>query len=121
MLSDSPPERDVIWTEAGVEGAHRFVQRVWRLVSDGGRNARRASSRQAGTEGEAVAISKAAHKTLKAVGEDIEQTRASTRRLRASTNWSMRCSRAAREVAAGKADAGAARRAAGRRWNSWSC
>jgi hypothetical protein len=34
MLSDSPPERDVIWTEAGVEGAHRFVQRIWRLVSD---------------------------------------------------------------------------------------
>ena len=33
MLSDSPPERDVIWTESGVEGAHRFVQRVWRLVS----------------------------------------------------------------------------------------
>jgi leucyl-tRNA synthetase len=33
MLSDSPPERDVIWTEAGVEGASRFVQRVWRLVS----------------------------------------------------------------------------------------
>src|SRR5690606_5122776 len=34
MLSDSPPERDVIWTEAGVEGAHRFVQRIWRLVSE---------------------------------------------------------------------------------------
>ena len=34
MLSDSPPERDVIWTEEGVQGAHRFVQRVWRLVGD---------------------------------------------------------------------------------------
>src|SRR5215218_10925697 len=33
MLSDSPPERDVIWTEEGVQGAGRFVQRVWRLVS----------------------------------------------------------------------------------------
>ncbi|MDD9908287.1 MAG: leucine--tRNA ligase [Ahrensia sp.] len=32
VLSDSPPDRDVIWTSAGVEGAHRFVQRVWRLV-----------------------------------------------------------------------------------------
>ena len=32
MLSDSPPERDIIWTEAGIEGAHRFVQRLWRLV-----------------------------------------------------------------------------------------
>ncbi len=34
MLSDSPPERDVEWTEAGIEGASRFVQRVWRLVSE---------------------------------------------------------------------------------------
>ena len=34
MLSDSPPERDVIWTEEGVAGAHRFVQRVWRLVAE---------------------------------------------------------------------------------------
>src|SRR5262249_4919182 len=34
MLSDSPPERDVNWTEEGVQGAWRFVQRLWRLVSD---------------------------------------------------------------------------------------
>ena len=34
MLSDSPPDRDVIWTEEGVAGAHRFVQRVWRLVGE---------------------------------------------------------------------------------------
>ncbi|MEE9313881.1 MAG: leucine--tRNA ligase [Rhizobiaceae bacterium] len=32
VLSDSPPDRDVIWSEAGVDGAHRFVQRLWRLV-----------------------------------------------------------------------------------------
>ena len=34
MLSDTPPERDIEWTAAGVEGAHRFLQRVWRLVRD---------------------------------------------------------------------------------------
>lgn len=34
MLSDSPPERDVEWTAAGVEGAWRFVQRVWALIAD---------------------------------------------------------------------------------------
>ncbi len=33
MLSDSPPERDVQWTQEGVDGAWRFVQRVWRLIS----------------------------------------------------------------------------------------
>ncbi len=35
MLSDSPPDRDMEWTDAGVEGAFRFVQRVWRIVNDG--------------------------------------------------------------------------------------
>jgi leucyl-tRNA synthetase len=33
ILSDNPPERDMEWTEAGVAGAHRFTQRVWRLVT----------------------------------------------------------------------------------------
>jgi leucyl-tRNA synthetase len=70
MLSDSPPDRDVIWTEAGVEGAHRFVQRVWRLVSEGAPVLAGVSPRAA-RDGEAAAVSKAAHKALKAVGEDI--------------------------------------------------
>ncbi len=72
MLSDSPPERDVIWTEAGVEGAHRFVQRLWRLVSESAA-ALSAVEPKAGGAGEAAAISKAAHKTVKAVGEEIER------------------------------------------------
>ena len=32
MLSDSPPDRDVIWSEEGVQGASRYVQQLWRLV-----------------------------------------------------------------------------------------
>ncbi len=32
MLSDSPPERDLEWSEAGIEGCWRFTQRLWRLV-----------------------------------------------------------------------------------------
>ena len=72
MLSDSPPDRDVIWTEAGVEGAHRFVQRVWRLLSGAGPVLANAEP-GAAAEGEALLVSRAAHKTLKAVGEDIEK------------------------------------------------
>lgn len=72
MLSDSPPERDVIWTESGVEGAHRFVQRVWRLISEAAETLKTVDA-AAATEGEALAISKAAHRTVKAVGEDIEK------------------------------------------------
>ena len=32
MLSDSPPERDLEWTEAGIEGAFRFMQKIWKLA-----------------------------------------------------------------------------------------
>src|SRR5690606_6480516 len=67
MLSDSPPERDVIWTEAGVEGAHRFVQRVWRLVSELA-PALRGVAPAAARDGETGPLSKAAHKVIKAVG-----------------------------------------------------
>jgi len=34
ILSDSPPERDMEWTDAGVQGAFRHVNRVWRLVEE---------------------------------------------------------------------------------------
>jgi len=70
MLSDSPPERDVIWTEAGVEGAHRFVQRVWRLVSEAA-PAVAGVTPAVGGAGAAAELSRGAHKVLKAVGEDI--------------------------------------------------
>ena len=70
MLSDSPPERDVIWTEAGVEGAHRFVQRVWRLVAETAPFLDGIEARPAVSPPAAV-ISRAAHKALKWVGEDI--------------------------------------------------
>jgi leucyl-tRNA synthetase len=72
MLSDSPPERDVIWTEAGAEGAHRFVQRVWRLISEAAGVLQAVEPVSAG-EGDALQISKAAHRTVKLVGEDIEK------------------------------------------------
>lgn len=71
-LSDSPPERDIVWTEAGAEGAHRFVQRVWRLISEAGENLKDVAPKAA-YEGDAAQISKAAHKTVKAVGDDIEK------------------------------------------------
>ena len=34
VLSDSPPDRDIEWTEAGVEGSWRYVNRLWRLIED---------------------------------------------------------------------------------------
>jgi leucyl-tRNA synthetase len=72
MLSDSPPERDVIWTEAGVEGAHRFVQRVWRLVNEAAPMVAGIAP-EAADAGEGAVASKAAHKAVRAVGQDIER------------------------------------------------
>ncbi|EDQ35242.1 leucyl-tRNA synthetase [Hoeflea phototrophica DFL-43] len=72
MLSDSPPDRDVIWSEAGVEGAHRFVQKIWRLIGEASENLKSAEA-AAGAESRALEVSRASHKTVKAVGEDIEK------------------------------------------------
>ncbi len=72
VLSDSPPDRDVIWSEAGVEGAHRFTQRLWRLISEAAEALKGVEPNPA-TEGEALAISQAAHKTLKAVQGDYDK------------------------------------------------
>ncbi|MBY5817119.1 leucine--tRNA ligase [Rhizobium leguminosarum] len=72
VLSDSPPERDVIWSEAGVEGAHRFTQRLWRLISEAA-DALSAVAPGPATDGEALSISQIAHKTLKAVQNDYDK------------------------------------------------
>ena len=71
ILSDSPPDRDVIWTEAGVEGAHRFVQRVWRLVNDVSENAEASS-------GSGDDILRAAHRALDKVDAMIADLRFNT-------------------------------------------
>ncbi len=61
MLSDSPPERDLEWSEGGIEGASRFVQRVWRLATGNGP-----------AEGEDEALKRKLHRAIAAVGEAIE-------------------------------------------------
>ncbi|HTK14134.1 MAG TPA: leucine--tRNA ligase [Xanthobacteraceae bacterium] len=76
MLSDSPPERDVIWTEDGMQGASRFVQRLWRLTGEMAEMAAKAPDRRPETFGApATAVRKAAHAALAHVTEDIERLR----------------------------------------------
>ncbi|MGH6807903.1 MAG: leucine--tRNA ligase, partial [Ensifer adhaerens] len=72
VLSDSPPDRDVIWSEAGVEGAHRFVQRVWRLIGEAAATLRATEAAPA-HEGSGLAVSQAAHRTLRAVEADYDK------------------------------------------------
>ena len=75
MLSDSPPDRDVIWSEEGVRGANRFVQRLWRLTNE---IADLLPSVQAPTHPfgpDATRIRKVAHRALARYGEDIRRLR----------------------------------------------
>jgi len=65
VLSDSPPERDVQWTPGGVEGASRFVQRVWTEFETHDPTA-------AGDEAANAALVRETHKAIKAVSEGVE-------------------------------------------------
>ena len=61
MLSDSPPERDLEWSESGIEGCWRFTQRLWRLVSQ-----------VSGGDGEDAALERKTHQATAGVAADIE-------------------------------------------------
>src|SRR5882762_4070921 len=74
MLSDSPPDRDVIWSDERVQGASRFVQRLWRLVNESVDIAKAASAARPATFGsDALALRKAAHGALDRVSTGIEK------------------------------------------------
>ncbi len=76
MLSDSPPERDVLWTEEGVQGAWRFMQRVWRLLNEALPLLPDAGKKSAAPfSPEAQSLRRAAHKALHAVADEIEGLR----------------------------------------------
>ncbi|HEX7853214.1 MAG TPA: leucine--tRNA ligase [Sphingobium sp.] len=63
MLSDSPPERDLPWTESGIEGSWRFVGRLWRLFGD---------AKETGDGGEDKALARKLHQTVAGIAKDIE-------------------------------------------------
>ncbi len=68
ILSDSPPERDLEWTESGIEGAWKFINRAYGAIM--------AMDLQDGDEGtlgdKAKDLRRLTHKTIKGVGEAIE-------------------------------------------------
>ncbi len=79
MLSDSPPERDLPWSEAGIEGCARFVQRLWRLFTHEGKFLPPAGMNNLGdgsatnfTNGENISLRRLTHQTTSGVSEDIE-------------------------------------------------
>jgi leucyl-tRNA synthetase len=74
MLSDSPPDRDVIWSDERVQGASRFVQRLWRLINEvAAIGATAPATRPAAFGADALALRKATHGALDKVSTGIER------------------------------------------------
>ncbi len=74
MLSDTPPERDIEWTQEGAEGCWRFVQRIHRLVGEA------ANLPPVGTpigqiDGAALELRRATHRAIDAVTDDLANLR----------------------------------------------
>jgi leucyl-tRNA synthetase len=76
MLSDSPPERDMEWTAQGVEGAWRFVNRLWRMVDQAKPGLAPIGSAIPAELGAAAdALRRTLHKTIDGVSQGLEQFR----------------------------------------------
>ena len=76
MLSDSPPERDLEWTEAGIDGAWRYINRLWRMITEAPVDLPPAGSPKPGAlSGKAEATRRLVHKTIAGVSEDLEKFR----------------------------------------------
>jgi leucyl-tRNA synthetase len=73
MLSDSPPERDIEWTEAGAEGSWKFTQRLWRLVNEAATLPRATFKGDYGQA--AMDLRRSAHRSLAAVTDDLSSLR----------------------------------------------
>jgi leucyl-tRNA synthetase len=74
MLSDSPPERDLDWTESGIDGAYRYVHRLWRMVAEARPILSAPRSAQPDEFGpSAKKARQQTHKTIALVGEDLDR------------------------------------------------
>ncbi len=70
MLSDTPPERDVEWTDEGAAGCWRFVQRIWALIEEA------SDLPPPGTKPEGASeLRRATHRAIAAVTDDVEHLR----------------------------------------------
>ena len=76
LLSDSPPERDLEWTETGIGGIWRYVNRLWRMVSEPPVALPAVGSPMPTKLSPALsAIRRATHKTIATVTDDLEKFR----------------------------------------------
>ncbi|HMH65496.1 MAG TPA: class I tRNA ligase family protein, partial [Rhizomicrobium sp.] len=74
MLSDTPPERDIEWTDTGAEGCWRFVQRIWRLATES-EGLPPPGTPPTASDDSSKALRQAVHKAIAAVTGDLDQLR----------------------------------------------
>jgi leucyl-tRNA synthetase len=70
ILSDSPPDRDLEWSTSGIEGAWKYINKIFRLISENA--GLPASAKPSSFSGAATDLRRATHKTIDAVAKDIE-------------------------------------------------
>ncbi len=75
MLSDTPPERDIEWTEEGAEGCWRFVQRIYRLVSEAENLPPPGTMPDAAGSDPTLELRRAIHRAIQAVTDDVDALR----------------------------------------------
>jgi len=75
LMSDSPPERDSEWTQGGVDGAARLVQRIWRLLNEALPRLAPRGSDPASATGAALELRRAVHRALDGLTADLERFR----------------------------------------------
>ncbi|HEY1794566.1 MAG TPA: leucine--tRNA ligase [Stellaceae bacterium] len=89
LLSDSPPERDLEWTETGIEGIWRYVNRLWRMVTEPAAPLPAPGTAIPNDVSPALlALRRQIHKTIAAVSNDLDQFRfnRAVARIRELTN-----------------------------------
>jgi leucyl-tRNA synthetase len=74
MLSDTPPERDIEWTDAGAEGCWRFVNRIWRLCTEI-EGLAAPGTPASGDDEVSKTLRQAAHKAIAAVTDHLDNLR----------------------------------------------
>jgi len=72
MLSDSPPERDVEWSDAGIDGANRFLQRVWKLTFESVELKEQPLDKLEQENEQVIELKKLIHRITNQAGIDIE-------------------------------------------------
>jgi len=74
MLSDSPPDRDLDWTDSGIEGAWRYVNRLWRAVMHHQTDMLAMGSDKPGSmDAAAETVYRLCHKTIADVSSDLDR------------------------------------------------